>query len=430
MSDVATGAAPTSATGGSLQLAELFRRYGPALQEARVLRPVQSKVIRAITACRTPVLGGHRLWCEHCGFQRYVYHSCRNRHCPQCQSTATAAWVRARTDELLPVPYFHNVFTLPHELSTLGLFSEQNQRALLKQLFDAAAQTLLEFGRQELGGKIGFTLVLHTWDQQLRPHFHIHGLIASGALSADGTRWIAGGSRFLFPVHGLSKMFRGKYLDALANLLAQRRLDLPPQSSELDNPASRRRWLRRLRRKSWVVYSKPPFAGPRKLLDYLGRYTHRVAISNHRILDCRGHQVCFHYRDRRDGDRRKTARLPAEEFLRRFLTHVLPDGFRRIRHYGLLANRDRRKRLDDIRRLLGTPQVPAADPQPQTAADWMRLLLGIDIDRCPACGEWLSQEALPPLALPLPASTHQHLATASPSRGPPVRNTPPPRSTA
>ena len=415
----ASGAASAATTGGC-QLADLFRRYGPALQKARALRPAQRKAIRAITACRTAALGGHRLWCERCGYQRYVYHSCRNRHCPQCQSTATAAWVQARTDELLPVPYFHNVFTLPHELNALVLFSERNQRALLKLLFDAAAQTLLEFGRQELGGKIGFTLVLHTWDQQLRPHFHVHGLIASGALSADGARWIAGGSRFLFSVRGLSKMFRGKYLDGLANLLAQRQLDLPPQWIELDDPASRRRWLWQLRRKPWVVYSKSPFAGPRKLLDYLGRYTHRVAISNHRILDCRDGQVRFSYRDRRDDDRRKIARLPAEEFLRRFLAHVLPDGFMRIRHYGLLANRGKGERLDHVRRLLGRQPPATADPQPQTAADWMRLVLGIDIDRCPACGELLHRESLPPTVPPSLASPHQAVATDPPSRGPPI----------
>ena len=424
MSHAASGAASAATSDGDCQLADLFRRYGPALRQAHALRPAQRKAIRAITACRTPALGGHRQWCERCGYQRYVYHSCRNRHCPQCQSTAAAAWVQARADELLPVPYFHNVFTLPHELSALFLYSQRNQRALLKLLFDAAAQTLLEFGRQELGGKIGFTLVLHTWDQQLRPHFHLHGLIASGALSADGARWIAGGSRFLFPVRGLSKMFRGKYLDGLANLLGQRQLDLPPQLIELHDPASRRRWLAQLCRKPWVVYSKPPFAGAGKLLDYLGRYIHRVAISNHRILDCRDGQVRFSYRDRRDGDRRKIARLPAVEFLRRFLAHVLPDGFMRIRHYGLFANRGRRQRLDHVHRLLGTPGPAAADPPPQTAADWMRLLVGIDIDRCPACGEMLHRESLPPTVSPLPALPHLPVATGAGVRGPPARDAP------
>jgi len=187
----------------SCELADIFLRYGEAYGQTHGLTSTQRKVALAITRCRTAALGGHREWCAACGFERYTYHSCRNRHCPKCQSTATAAWVAARRQELLPVPYFHNVFTLPHELNGLILYSQRNQRALLKLLFDAVAQTLLEFGRQELGGKVGFTLVLHTWDQQLRAHFHVHGLIASGALADDGSRWIAGGRQFLFPVRGL-----------------------------------------------------------------------------------------------------------------------------------------------------------------------------------------------------------------------------------
>jgi hypothetical protein len=375
-------------------LADVFRRYGEAYLHTHRLTQAQRKAVWAITHCRTAALGGHREWCEACGFERYTYHSCRNRHCPKCQSTATAAWVTARQEELLPVPYFHNVFTLPHELNPLILYSERNQRALLGLLFDATAQTLLEFGRTQLGGKIGFTLVLHTWDQQLRAHFHLHGLIASGALAADGSRWIAGGRQFLFPVHGLSKMFRAKYLDGLAALLEADQLDVPPQLAELADLQSRRRWLRRWRKKSWVVYSQAPFAGPRKLLDYLGRYTHRVAISNHRILSCEQGEVHYRYRDRRDGDRLKTAVVPAEEFLHRFLQHVLPDRFLRVRHYGLLANRAKQKHLAQCRELLGARQ-PKADEQPQTAAEWMRVLLGIDINRCPCCGEQLHRELLP-----------------------------------
>jgi hypothetical protein len=305
--------------------------------------------------------------------------------------------VAARREELLPVPYFHNVFTLPHELNGLILYSQRNQRVLLKLLFDTVAQTLLEFGRQELGGKVGFTLVLHTWDQRLRAHFHLHGLIASGALAEDGSRWIAGGRKFLFPVCGLSKMFRAKYLDGLARLLVRRQLDIPPQLTDLDDSATCYRWLRRCRKKPWVVYSQAPFAGPRKLLDYLGRYTHRVAISNHRILSCDGGQVRYRYRDRRDGDRLKTDVLPAQEFLHRFLQHVLPDRFLRIRHYGLLANCVKGRQLTRCRQLLGA-RPPAADDQPHTAADWMRVLLGIDITRCPCCGATLYRQRLHPSA--------------------------------
>jgi len=385
------------------ELADIFLRYGEAYGQTHCLTATQRKVVLAITRCRTPALGGHREWCAACGFERYTYHSCRNRHCPKCQSTATAAWVAARREELLPVPYFHNVFTLPHELNGLILYSQRNQRALLKLLFDAVAQTLLEFGHQELGGKVGFTLVLHTWDQRLRAHFHLHGLIASGALAHDGSQWIAGGRQFLFPVCGLSKMFRAKYLDGLATLLAQSQLDIPPQLTDLAKPHTRLRWLRRCRKKPWVVYSQAPFAGPRRLLDYLGHYTHRVAISNHRILSCEGGQVRYRYRDRNDGDRLKTDVLPAEEFIHRFLQHVLPDRFQHIRHYGLLANCVKGQQLARCRQLLGA-RPPAMDNQPHTAADWMRLLLGLDIMRCPYCGATLHRQELRP-SIASPAGT-------------------------
>lgn len=378
----------------SCELADVFRRYGEAYLNTHPLTPAQRKAVWAITHCRTAALGGHREWCPACGFERYTYHSCRNRHCPKCQSAATAAWVAARQEELLPVPYFHNVFTLPHELNPLILYSERNQRALLGLLFDATAQTLLEFGRSDLGGKIGFTLVLHTWDQRLRPHFHLHGLIASGALAEDGSRWIAGGRQFLFPVRGLSKMFRAKYLDGLAALLEAEQLDIPPQLAELADARTRARWLRRCRKKPWVVYSQAPFAGPRKLLDYLGRYTHRVAIGNQRLVSCERGEVRYRYRDRRDGDRLKTDVLPADEFIHRFLRHALPDRFLRIRHYGLLANRGKQKHLPRCRELLGA-RPPEADEHPQTAVEWMRVLLGIDLTRCPGCGGQLHRESLP-----------------------------------
>ena len=210
----------------ALEVADIVRACGDAYRTSHRLSAQQSRVLKPITQCRTAALGGQHQWCEACGFEQVTYHSCRNRHCPKCQSTASAAWVAARQEELLPVPYFHNVFTLPHDLNPLILYSQRNQRTLLR--FDATASTLLTFGRHELGGQLGFTLVLHTWDQRLRPHFHLHGLIACGALSADGSRWIAGGRRFLFSVRALSQMFRGKYLDGLAALLADGRLDIPP----------------------------------------------------------------------------------------------------------------------------------------------------------------------------------------------------------
>jgi hypothetical protein len=388
----------------SCELADVFRQYGEAYQQTHRLSPAQRKAAWTITHCRTAALGGQRQWCKACGFEQYTYHSCRNRHCPKCQSTASAAWVAARQEELLPVPYFHNVFTLPHDLNPLILYSQRNQRALLGLLFAATASTLRTFGRKELAGQVGFTLVLHTWDQRLRAHFHLHCLIASGALAADGSQWIAGGRRFLFRVRGLSKMFRGKYLDGLAALLAAGQLDIPPQLSELAVVTGRRRWLRRLRRKRWVVYSKAPFAGPRKLIDYLGRYTHRVAISNCRLRDCRKGRVRYTYRDRQDGDRQKVDELPAQEFLRRFLQHVLPDGFCRIRHYGLLANCVKRRRLAECHRLLGVHVPVVTDEPPQTAAQWLMIFLGIDIRQCPRCGGRLHCDSFPPSA-PSPSPT-------------------------
>jgi hypothetical protein len=359
-------------------------------------------------------LGGHRDWCQQCGYERFVYHSCRNRHCPKCQTADTAGWVAARQQELLPVPYFHNVFTLPHELNPLLLWSRRNQRALLGLLFEAVAGTLLTFGHGELGGKIGFTLVLHTWDQQLRPHFHLHALIASGALALDGSRWIAGGNKFLFPVHALSKMFRARFLDGLEKLFDTDRLDLPPHLVSLRESPARRQFLKALRTKPWVVYSQRPFAGPQKLLDYLGRYTHRVAIANHRILSCQDGQVRFTYRDRRDADHRKIATLPAEEFIGRFLKHVLPERFQRIRHYGLLANRGKRKRLDRCRELLGTKRPDVADPKPQTATEMMQTLLGLDVNRCPCCGNMLRREVLQPVLVAIEAQS-PHLIRRFPS---------------
>lgn len=378
----------------AVELADIFGRHAEAYFARHFTTLQQRKAARAITNCRTAALGGHRQWCERCGQERYLYHSCRNRHCPKCQTLAKARWLDDRQQELLPTPYFHNVFTLPHELNPLLLASERNRRTLLNVLFRSAADTLLSFGRNNLGGKLGFSLVLHTWDQQLRPHFHLHGVIAGGALSGDGTKWIPAGKTFLFSVRALSKVFRAKYLQGLQRLLEQDKLDLPSCGDCWRAPDGRRRQLRRLRRKAWIVYCKPPFAGPEKLLDYLGRYTHRVAISNHRLLSCQDGQVRFTYRDRADGDRRKIASLDAEEFLRRFLLHVLPAGFMRIRHYGFLANRAKATALAQCRQQLNAP--PPTPSEPKSAAEWMLEFTGIDITRCSHCGAPLHHEPLPP----------------------------------
>jgi len=386
-------AAPGAKAGGSLELADVFQQYFAQYRRTYGMTPAQRKAAWAIQHCRTPTLGGQRKWCQRCGWEHYVYHSCRNRHCPKCQSLAQAAWSADRQRELLPVPYFHNVFTLPHELNAWILWSERNQRALLGLLFRAVSQTLLRFVRKSLGGQAGFTLVLHTWDQQLRAHFHLHCLIASGALSHDKSRWIAGGAKFLFPVHALSKVFRAKFLDGLARLLEQGDLDSP---HELPLLAEGPRLLNQLRQQEkWSVYSKAPFASPRKLLGYLARYTHRIAISNQRLITCQDGQVSFTYRDRRDGDQRKTMQLPAQDFIRRFLQHVLPNGFMRIRHYGFLANRVRRTSLQRCRELLGVRQLNA-DPEKKSSSEWMLVLADVEVNRCPKCGEPVNHEVILP----------------------------------
>jgi hypothetical protein len=386
---MATACLHAASATGTIELADVFRLHGQAYARSHCLSWSQRKAMHAIVQCRTAALGGQRQSCRRCGYQRYRYHSCRNRHCPKCGSLAKAQWLEDRQRELLPTPYFHNVFTLPHELNGLVLYSQRNRRALWGLLFKAASQTLLAFGRNNLGGMIGLTLVLHTWDQQLRPHFHVHAVVTGGAL--DGLQWIDAGPKFLFPVRALSKVFRGKYVEGLQKLLEEKELDLPPQFAA---PENQRRLVRSLRRKAWVVYSKRPFAGPKKLLDYLGRYTHRVAVSNHRLVSLQDGQVEFTYRDRRDGDRKKRMRLPAREFIHRFLKHVLPSGFMRIRHYGLLANRTKKEALAVCRNLLG---AAAPEPEPKrTLADWILLWTGQDVTRCPVCGHAeLASEAVP-----------------------------------
>jgi len=384
-----SGARPRSAC----ELADVITHYGPAYRRAHRLPYSHHRVLNAIERCRTAALGGHREWCAHCGFERFAYNSCRNRHCPKCQALVKAQWLEARQAELLPVPYFHNVFTLPHQLNGLILCHEDNQRAILNLLFQAAAETLLLFGRNNLGGTLGVTMVLHTWDQQLRAHFHVHCLITGGALSLDQQRWRKARPKFLFPVHALSKVFRGKFLDGLQKLYDQKKLRFPTPVAALAGAEPFGKLLADLRSQGWVVYSKAPFAGPQKLLDYLGRYTHRVAISNNRLLSADDGQVRFNYRDRTAGNQVKVATLAADEFIRRFLQHVLPSSFQRIRHYGLLASRNKEAMLARCRELLGVKRPPA--PEKKSTADWLMILLGIDVRRCPRCGQVLERTELP-----------------------------------
>ncbi len=364
-----------------IELADIVRAHAPALVAGARLAGVQYRALRAIERCRTAALGGQISRCDRCGETHYVYHSCRNRHCPKCQTLAKERWLAARRAEFLPVPYFHLVFTLPHELNALA---QGNPRAIYELLFASASATLLEFGRNPrwAGGEIAATLVLHTWGQTLTQHLHVHALVAGGALGPEG-QWIATRRGFLFPVQALSQVFRGKFLHALSGAFVRDRLRFGGSTTALAEPSARRGLLATLRAKPWVVYAKHTLAGPEQVLEYLGRYVQRVAISNERLLGLDEGSVRFAWRDRAQRNRRKTMRLAAGQFLERFLLHVLPQGFMRIRHYGLLANRHKRKRLAQARAALNT-HAPAPVPLESVAAFCQRVLQ-IDIHRCPAC---------------------------------------------
>jgi Zn finger protein HypA/HybF involved in hydrogenase expression len=372
-----------------LTLGDLVRFHGDAYRRAHRLARVQTLVLRAIAACRTAALGGRRETCDHCGAERITYNSCRNRQCPACQSRASARWLEARQAELLPIPYFHVVFTLPHALNPLA---QGNPRVLYTLLFQAAAETLLAFGHDPryLGGTIGVTAILHTWSQTLTDHLHVHCLVTSGALSRDHTRWIRGRATFLFPVKALSVVFRAKYLAHLHRAFTAGQLTFAAGTAPLADAGRFTALLATLRATPWVVYAKRPFAGPERVLRYLGRYTHRIAISNARLVRCTDGVVQFHWKDYADRGRTKVMALSVEEFLRRFLLHVLPRGFVRIRHFGLLANRHRRATIARARHLLGqtAPTPSVADSPPA------------DRDRtCPVCGQgqWQIVELLRPL---------------------------------
>jgi predicted Zn-ribbon and HTH transcriptional regulator len=369
---------------GRPELADIFRSHGQSYQRTHHISASQQKVMWAVSVCRTQQLGGHLDRCNACGFERPAYNSCRNRHCPKCQSLAKAKWLEKQTSELLPVGYFHLVFTLPHEFNRLIL---AHKKILLALLFKAVSETLLEFGQSRLGGTMGIIAVLHTWDQTLKDHFHLHCLVPAGALSVDHSRWIGARPNFLFPVTALSQVFRGKFLALLQQACDKGKI--PPATNE----------IKASRQKSWVVYAKKPFGSPQTVLDYLGRYTHRVALSNDRILKIENGKVLLSYRDRKEGDQKKIITLDAHEFIRRFLLHVLPDGFMRIRHFGFLANRSKKQALAQCRKLLkldpALPEIPK-----QSAKDLLLKLSGIDLSRCPSCqkGTMIVVAELPPIS--------------------------------
>ena len=388
----------------SLEVADIFRRYGPAHRQApgaSVSRD-QRRTMTAIEVCRTAALGGHVEQCESCGYQRITFNSCRNRHCPKCQSLARAQWLDERQAELLETEYFHVVFTVPEEIAAIAY---QNKTVAYNILFRAAAQTLRTIAAdpKHLGAQLGFLAVLHTWGQTLLHHPHVHCIVPGGGLSPDGTRWVACRPGFFLPVRVLSRLFRRLFLEQLQQAFAAGTLQFFSALVHLQEPHAFAAYLAPLRQTEWVVYAKRPLGGPRQVLDYLGRYTHRVAISNNRLLSMEDGQVAFRWKDYRHHDKPKTMSLTAEEFIRRFLLHVLPPGFQRIRHCGFLGNRYRQAKLALCRRLLAMDTSRAVtSPPPLDYRDRYEQLTGNSLRVCPVCtqGQMRCVETL--VALPFP----------------------------
>ncbi len=370
----------------TLEVADIFRRYGPAWRDARRghLSLPQLKVMSAIEQCRSAALGGHVLRCESCNHQKISYNSCRNRHCPKCQAKAAQRWLEARQADLLPVEYYHVVFTLPASIADLAY---ANKAVIYRLLFEVASETLVTIAAdpKHLGAQIGATLVLHTWGSAMTHHPHVHGIVPGGGLSPDGERWIASRRGFFLPVRVLSRLFRRRFLEELAKAHLAGQLKCFGELAGLTDPQAFARWLSPLRGSEWVVYAKRPFAGPEAVLAYLSRYTHRVAISNRRLMALNDNGVTFLWKDYRSKGRtrQKTMTLAPEEFMRRFLLHVLPSGFHRIRHYGLLANVGRRENLARVRDLLAALSPGSVTKQPPES-----VLSGVEPPTfvCPCCG--------------------------------------------
>lgn len=373
----------------SLEVADIFRTFGPAYREAHGHKmPLRHlRAMRAIEACRTAELGGHIDECDNCGTLRISYNSCRNRHCPKCQSLEKERWLEARQKDLLPIHYFHLVFTLPEGLRPLAL---RNQKVVYNLLFKAVSETLIKLAKEPkyLGAEIGFITILHTWSQTLIDHPHIHCIVPGGGLSLDGKQWVSFKKGFFIPVKVLSRLFRGKFLSFLKKAYHSGKLRFPGEITLLKEETVFKRLLIELYQKEWVVYCKPPFKRPENLMDYLGRYTHRIALSNNRLVKLEGNQVTFNWRDSSDHNKIKRMTLEAFEFIRRFLFHVLPDRFVKIRHYGLLSNRSRKIKLLRCKELLGVFRKEKLQETPK--ATWEELLTritGIDPRVCPHCGK-------------------------------------------
>lgn len=369
----------------NLEVADIFCEYGEAYLHkfGTSTNSQQRRTMHALEVCRTAELGGHIDKCDHCGHQLISYNSCRNRHCPKCQSLAKAEWLEARTAELLSVGYFHVVFTIPKALNQITL---QNKREVYGILFKAVAKTLLTIAAdpKHLGAKIGFMAILHTWGQTLLLHPHLHCVIPGGGLSQDERAWISCRKKFFLSVRVLSCLYRRLFIDFLMKAFNQERLKFYGKISQLSNPELFAQLMKKCFETEWVVYAKPPFGGAEKVLDYLGRYTHRIAISNNRLLKVKDGKVCFSWRNYRQGNKVQTMTLEAEEFIRRFLLHVLPSDFMRIRYFGFLSNRHRTKKLKSCRKLLHVHQTTVKS----TIIDWKERyesLTGKKVDLCPFC---------------------------------------------
>jgi hypothetical protein len=369
-----------------IEMADIFAVHGDQYCRNYPISAGQRKVLNLIKVCRTAALGGHLQHCNHCGYEQPAYNSCRNRHCPKCQTMAKEKWLAQRKAELLPCGYYHVVFTLPHEPNPLIL---ANKKKLLGLLFKTAAQVLGCFAMDKkwrLGGKIGLIAVLHTWSQTLMDHFHLHCLVPAGVLSFDQSHWIKARGKYLFKNQSLAKAFKHRYIKGLIGLYEAGELEFAGKTAELACAGAFGKLIHAMRKKNWIVYTKRPFAGPEQVLDYLGRYTHRVAISNNRILSMKDNTVTFAYRDRADKNAPKTMTLAGPEFIRRFLLHVLPDRFVKIRYFGFLAHRNKGRCVQLIRKLIDPCAQPVAKLK-ETLFELMLRITGIDITCCPKCGK-------------------------------------------
>ena len=379
-----------------VELADIFRLYGDDYRRSHTVSYEQLKAMHHIKICRTAKLGGHVEQCNRCGFEQIAYNSCRDRHCPKCQTLTKEQWLNDRRAELLPCGYFHLVFTLPHDLNLIIL---SNKRLALNILFAAVNETLKAFAKDpqwRLCGRLGFISVLHTWSQTLMDHFHLHCLIPAGALSFTKDSWIPARGKYLFKITSLAKAFRKRYLKLLLNAYLKDMLTFTKKTAALESKAAFKQLINKLAKTKWIAYAKRPFAGPEQVLEYLGRYTPRVAISNHRIISIDNGSVTFTYRDRKQDNEIKEMTLNAPEFIRRFLLHVLPKGLIKIRYFGFLAHTNKKKDIPLIRKLIA-PEATLPEKIKETIDKMMLRLTGIDITCCPVCmkGKMIKIRKLP-----------------------------------